>query len=988
MQRTAIILACFLFCTDCLTQSAMPGGQYPFVHYTPREGLANNRARFIFQDSKGKLYISTYAGLSVYDGSRFTTYNTRNGLAMELVNDIAEMGDDSIWIFPNANKIHCLVNSKIKNFIPADGFAPLVNQFIKCSNGNYYAIADEGLLRLENKKFVKLPFANIPGEEGKTFLQAAEIDNKLFILSNPGYKFSQANLFVYDLLQEKVLYYDKNINCICLFKPSANELWVSTTHGMLMLDTISFRKGSINFIPLPESYHIPKNLFAHFFFKDRQDNIWLAAPGGVYKVSKDGSVTTFTVQNGLTTNFQTSILQDYENNMWFTNELSGLSKLSSQQPVYYPELKPGLITTEIYIRPSSDSVFVYDAYHEKLVVFSQNDESKVYSNTTPIHDYAKFVSSNRRYLLSSRSVYRVDINPKNETFSLTELYKNSSPYGYTSALCDKNGDLVTVSDKVLLFSGNKVISDTLNYMADQITVDPANRIWTATRNNQLFCFEISGTNNNKKLTRIKLIKDILPGSSPRSIVADKSDNIWIGSRDWGLYCFHFDEKLNLVKKWQITTQNGLSENFVRYLFCDKENTIWACTPSGLDRIKTVNDSFLVENITRSNNIYLPIFNVQQTAKGIIWVLTSSGAIIYDPYKAPATNWKPYLLFSNIHINNSHEITLTPGGELKHFQNNLTFYLSAPSFIADKQTRFSYLLAGSGNENWSSPSMDAVINFVNLPPGDYTLKAKALFLHGKYPDVESSFSFTILPPWWQTWWFKSILGLLAIGIFFLALRLYINRKLEMQRVMLEKKQAIEKERTRIATDMHDDLGAGLSQIKFLSEAIGMKRQKHLPIEEEVSSIRSFSDEMIDKMGEIVWALNEKNDTLSDLLSYTRSYAVEYLAQNSIKCHIEEPENIPPLNVSGEFRRNIYLTVKESLHNIVKHAQANNVCMRIEIDKWLMITIQDDGIGINNATPSPFGNGLASMKNRMKELSGDFEIENRDGTIVTIKAPLNH
>jgi signal transduction histidine kinase len=208
------------------------------------------------------------------------------------------------------------------------------------------------------------------------------------------------------------------------------------------------------------------------------------------------------------------------------------------------------------------------------------------------------------------------------------------------------------------------------------------------------------------------------------------------------------------------------------------------------------------------------------------------------------------------------------------------------------------------------------------------------------------------------------------------------------VTLERKQAIEKERTRIATDMHDDLGAGLSQIKFLSEAIGMKRQKHLPIEEEVSSIRSFSDEMIDKMGEIVWALNEKNDTLNDLLSYTRSYAVEYLEQNGIKCHVEEPDNIPQLNVSGEFRRNIYLTVKESLHNIVKHAQATEVYIQIEIANWLIIKISDNGIGLNNSAPGAYGNGLISMRNRMKELGGSFEIVSKVGTEVRIKAPINH
>jgi len=984
MQRTAITLACFFVYLNSFTQQ---GGQYPFVHYTPREGLANNRARAIFQDSKGKLYISTYAGLSVYDGSRFITYNAKNGLGMDLVNDVAEMGDDSIWIFPNANKINCLVNSKLKDFVPADGFAPLVNQFMKCSDGNYYAVADEGLFRLENKKFLKLPFPGIPDNEAKTFLQAVEIDHKLFIHANPGYKFVDARLIVYDLLKEKVLYYDKEIRGIYLFKPSANELWISSGHGMLMLDTISFHKGSINFIPLPDSYHVPKNLFPRFFYKDRQENIWFAAPTGLYKVNKAGTLTTFTTENGLSINEQTSILQDYENNMWFTNELSGLSKLTSQQLIYYPELMHDLITDEIYIHPSSDSVFVYDGHHQKLVLFLPGGQTKEYTCTTPLHKYAKFVSANYRYLLSGDGIFRVDINSGNGTYSLHELYKNSTPYGYPSAISDNHGDLVAISNKVFFSDGNKVISDTITYFGDQITVDPANRIWTALRNNQLYCFEISGPPGNRKLTRIKLLENILPGSSPRSIVADKSGNIWIGSRDWGLYCFHFDKNLNVISRQQVTTQNGLSENFVKYLFCDNENNIWACTPSGVDRIKAINNNFLVDNITRNNNIYLPISNVQQTAKGVTWILTSSGVITYDP-SAPAINgWKPTLSFSHVHVNNSDKISLRSPGELKYFQNNLTFNLSAPSFIADKQTRFSYLLEGSGNENWSAPSIDAVINFVNLPPGDYTLKAKAIFLHGKYPDTESSFSFTILPPWWLTWWFKSLVALVIVGLIFLGVRFYIKRRLELQRVELERRQAIEKERTRIATDMHDDLGAGLSQIKFLSEAIGMKRQKHLPIEEEVSSIRSFSDEMIDKMGEIVWALNEKNDTLNDLLSYTRSYAVEYLGQNGINCRVKEPEYIPQLNVSGEFRRNIYLTVKESLHNILKHAQATEVLMMIEINKMLTIRIRDNGIGLNNAAKSEFGNGLNSMRNRMKELNGSFEIESNIGTEVIIKAPLS-
>src|SRR5262250_1926857 len=125
MQKRFILLACLFVCVTCYTQ------QYPFIHYTSRDGLVNNRTRFMFQDSKGKLYIATYGGLSVYDGSRFTNYNSNNGLGVDLVNDIVEMGDDSIWIMPNENKIHCLVKGKIKKFTTADNFIPLINQLLK-----------------------------------------------------------------------------------------------------------------------------------------------------------------------------------------------------------------------------------------------------------------------------------------------------------------------------------------------------------------------------------------------------------------------------------------------------------------------------------------------------------------------------------------------------------------------------------------------------------------------------------------------------------------------------------------------------------------------------------------------------------------------------------------------------------------------------------------------------------------------------------------
>jgi signal transduction histidine kinase len=248
-----------------------------------------------------------------------------------------------------------------------------------------------------------------------------------------------------------------------------------------------------------------------------------------------------------------------------------------------------------------------------------------------------------------------------------------------------------------------------------------------------------------------------------------------------------------------------------------------------------------------------------------------------------------------------------------------------------------------------------------------------------------YAFTIRPPYWFTWWFMLLVSLIVLAIAGSLVRYYYARKLEKQRMVLERKQALEKERTRIATDMHDDLGAGLSRIKFLSETIGMRKQQHLSIDDEISSIRLYAHEMIDKMGEIVWALNEKNDSLSDLLSYTRAYSMEYLAENGLQSLIDK---LPPhgtIMVSSEFRRNIYLSVKETLHNVIKHAKASKVTIHFHIADKLVITIQDNGIGFDLEDIHRHGNGLINIRKRMIDIGGGFEVTKDHGTRIILTAP---
>jgi signal transduction histidine kinase len=464
--------------------------------------------------------------------------------------------------------------------------------------------------------------------------------------------------------------------------------------------------------------------------------------------------------------------------------------------------------------------------------------------------------------------------------------------------------------------------------------------------------------------------------------------VWIGTRNDGLMAFELkDNQLKRVQHFR--TQTGMTDNFIVSLACDGNDNIIAGTQTGVDRvIKLGDNNYRVENITKSNNIFSFINNVWVDRNNNAFALTNSGTIFQlEPVQSSPAMIQPLLLIEEMKVNGKTISRSLSPLRLKYYQRNINFSVAAPAFTDEGQIKYSYLLEGSGNKVWSDTNSVADISLLNLSPGSYTLRVKAFFPSTSYTPQEKSFAFEILPPWWQTWWFRVAMATMMLVLLLLAVRYYYARKLEKQKIVMEKQQAVEKERTRIASDMHDDLGAGLSRIKFLSETIGIKKLKQQPIEDDITSIRQYSHEMIDKMGEIVWALNEKNDWLSDLLAYTRSYAVEYLSQNGIHCTVETPDEFPAEFVSGEFRRNMYLSVKEALHNIVKHSRSNNVFISFIIRKGLVITIRDDGQGFDKNSINPYSNGLINMEKRMKDLGGSFEMESNGGTTIRLSAPLS-
>jgi signal transduction histidine kinase len=218
---------------------------------------------------------------------------------------------------------------------------------------------------------------------------------------------------------------------------------------------------------------------------------------------------------------------------------------------------------------------------------------------------------------------------------------------------------------------------------------------------------------------------------------------------------------------------------------------------------------------------------------------------------------------------------------------------------------------------------------------------------------------------------------------LALLKDANEIIAMQKIVLEKQTALENERNRIALDMHDDLGSGLTKINYLSQMAISK----VDVDENLRKINQTSSDLVTSMSEIIWAMKEDNNTLADLISFVKIEAVEYLESNNIAVKISIPDNGENVNINGNNRRSIYLIIKEALHNIVKHAQANQVQIHFSIrDEMIEIHIIDNGVGFHQNNTTIVNNGLKNMEQRVKKMNGRLSILSQNGTKIQVCLPL--
>jgi signal transduction histidine kinase/ligand-binding sensor domain-containing protein len=359
------------------------------------------------------------------------------------------------------------------------------------------------------------------------------------------------------------------------------------------------------------------------------------------------------------------------------------------------------------------------------------------------------------------------------------------------------------------------------------------------------------------------------------------------------------------------------------------------------------------------------------------------------YKVPlikpkaGSTFKNYLL--SVKLNNKDSL-LNGSNSFRWYDNDLQFNLGVPIYHNANYIYFKYRLKDGNDAPWQvTKPGERSITFPSLMPGNYTFEAIAQ--HPQMGPAESPivYKFSIMPPWWQTWWFRTLIILIITGVGAFMVRIYYLNRLSRQKIAYEKELAIQDERHRISSEMHDDIGAGLSAIKLFAGMAKTKSGKNSVL--EVDKIYAMLSDLSDKIREVIWSLNVDNDSLENLLYYIQFQATKVFQYSDIDFDTDMPDTVPAVVINGVMRRNVYLIIKEMLHNALKHSKATTVVLNFDIrNDALVVAIDDNGIGIKNAKGNPDSMGLKSINQRIQTLKGKMTVNSDAGTHITLTIPL--
>lgn len=982
-----IFISLWLVTMVCCVCQAQPL-QFIFHYLSPNEGLSQGTNVFIYQDSKGFIWLSSIDGLNRFDGKKVKTYkaNPTNGLYNNIItSNFFEDDQSNLW-FTTYQGIHCYDRKKdsFRYHAPKDANGKKIND-------NCYAfhldkhkrlwvrtgIQKSGQLHLfDTKKLKDSILCAIDGQRNYPILN--EKDQVVKVVSTYFVPIENKEILGAELidLQQKAQKTTLLANAVIrsFYQENSKFWWFGSNDGLIAFDSLQQK------FKLYSNYqNQPIGTVTHVAALHDSLLIVSSTNAGVLLFSKRQKAFIQKIpdeterQYGIKAQTIEALYIDKQENLWVSSQSKGVNYTNLRKQKFERKSLPAL------------------------------------SQIT-----ALFQSSNQQIWCSSRAgtVFRFDPDGHNYQ-AIRMIYPGRKLKKMEYFFQDRKGDLWGVSFNFLFKWQEKTqtfnFTDSLPYNVLYAGQFLSGRVWISTYGGVYSFSEAAG-----RVSFLK-IKGLEHYPYVTAFHEDRKKRVYLALD--ALHLLVLEEKNGRYHELFRIENIGYAKSFY-----EQDSILWVATTTGIIKINTVDLSFEQlnekEHQAPSENYYCVLpdasgnlwlscnrgiikynpdkklyrrytlmdglqdneFNTNAfllSAQGEIWMGGISGLNVFDPDQIKDVPHKPIIQFTRLLVNDEPfqtpvQIEELSSVVLRYSQNTISLDFVALEYSDPAQNTFRFKLENY-DQDWVNAGTNGFARYANLPPGYYTFKVKAANSDGVWNETPKTLKIHILTPWWRTWWFYllciSTITAIAYGIF---------------NYRLQQALKIERIRVRISSDLHDDVGTLLSGLAMQSEILELTApEKTKP---KLQRISELSRSAMSRMRDTVWAIDARKDKLENLIDRMREHAEETLTPKDILLALEVDQLALTKNIPSQIRQALYLIYKEAITNCAKHSKGDKVSVRLQKfgPRGLEMSIHDNG-EVQQKAYKTTGSGLSNMRMRAEQIGGTFQVDTSQGFLIRVQIP---
>ncbi|AWI09503.1 sensor histidine kinase [Ereboglobus luteus] len=1031
---TLVFFSALIVCSHARPSES--AAEYSLREWHGSDGLPDEVVHAVAQDAQGYLWVATEGGIARFNGLRFDNFAPpADATGLDGVASVGSRGVPAVVNHPEHGLLFAYSTGEIWQWTGRElRRAPVAALFSKGRIASWFVQADGALWadfldgRLEYARDGRVTKVTL----GHSLLAGRPLS---FSDDGEGGVWIAARAALYHFRAQDAAAAAAQTGAAGISLPphpvdfGREEISVATSrHGKpwIVLGEVLGRWDGAQIANLMQ---MPRMLGAHFVHdlkEDREGNLWVGTRSqGAYMVRAGGGEYQLMPASHRTVR---CVFQDNEGNIWLATNGGGLNRLQSKRFRLY-DSSAGLDDDLTFTVSEDNSGAVWLANRDGGMVRVRNGRITKNPPTWPTGSAGRVYPCNDGgvWFTAGSGLFRTnadgDLFPRE---SDPALFKNMRVM-----FVSRDGTLWLGGDAGELgrFTSGGFVTFTPGdgFPAQQrpgaIVEDAQGRVIIGTNRGGIFVFDPADSARDG-VARLRPFRapDSAPLAAVRSLLVDENGTLWVGTGGAGVYLVTADGREFCLDK-----NAGLPDAMISQMLFDDHGRVWFGSSHGIfsaaradvdaftrGELSVVRTSTFGENEGLDHisclNGYQP--HCWKTRDGTLWFTTRRGVLAIDPqiilpgHAAPVFIDRLYVDGKPVPLATARDSGGYPPVRIRSDARRIEVLFSALNFTAPERTTVRYRLEGFDTD-WLAAGGARRLVYPRLYPGEYQLQLDAADEAGLWnaPDEASgavrpdlSLTLIVVPFWWETIWFRAALVVLLAALFAAAVRAWSYRRLRRRLELSEREASINRERTRIARDIHDDLGASLTRISLLSQYDAADNPDDADAQRACfDEIYTTTTAVTRSINEIVWALDARHDNLESMVNYFDSYAQRFLTVARIRYRLYAPARLPDLAVSSRVRHDLFLAFKEALNNCVKYSAATEVVVRVSIDeRTLAITITDDGRGLPPDACAPGvassgggGQGLANIGLRLAAIGGTAEVRNaaNGGTEVALSIPIN-